>query len=92
MAMLLSLFSESEMSGVSVAPVSSVNPVSSLRSDACSPQPLRAVGCCKGCPLFGLCDSGECGLQFPVDGESYGFTRFPNLGAFIEFKRLHGWL
>lgn len=91
MALVLSLFSDSEMQGVSVAPASCVNPVSSLRSEARSPQPLRAMGCCEGCYLFGLCDSDDCAaLGFPIDSPAPS-TRFPNLGVYIDYLKKHGW-
>lgn len=91
MAVILSLFSESDMQGVSVAPVSCPSPVSSLRSEAGSPQPRRALGCCKDCPLLGLCDSDDCAaLGFPIDSPAPS-TRFPNLGVYIDYLKKHGW-
>lgn len=91
MAIVLSLFSDSEMKGMVSVPTSVSLSVSSLRSDACSPQPIGAQGCCKGCSLFGLCDSDSCAaLGFPIDSPAPS-TRFPNLGVYVDYLKKHGW-
>lgn len=49
-------------------------------------------GCCSGCEFAGLCDNDECAAKFyPIDAP-FAFTLFPNLGAYVQFLKSHGWL
>ena len=49
-------------------------------------------GCCSGCEFAGLCDNDECAAKlYPVDAP-FAFTLFPNLGAYVQFLKSHGWL
>lgn len=49
-------------------------------------------GCCSGCEFAGLCDSDECAAKlYPIDAP-FAFTLFPNLGAYVQFLKSHGWL
>lgn len=49
-------------------------------------------GCCSGCKFAGLCDSDECAAKlYPIDAP-FAFTLFPNLGAYVQFLKSHGWL
>lgn len=49
-------------------------------------------GCCVGCEYSGLCDSDECAAKlYPIDAP-FAFTLFPNLGAYVQFLKSHGWL
>lgn len=49
-------------------------------------------GCCSGCEFAGLCDNDECAAKlYPIDAP-FAFTLFPNLGAYIQFLKSHGWL
>lgn len=81
MATVLYLFSDAEMMGnAPVVPNPQV-------------EPHRAyIDPCKACPMAGLCDSDECGMKgFPIDSP-FPSTRFPNLGAYIDFLKHYGWL
>lgn len=50
------------------------------------------LGCCSGCEFAGLCDRDECAAKlYPIDAP-FAFTRFPNLGAYVQFLKTHGWL
>ena len=45
---------------------------------------------CKGCELYGLCDTDDCGQNKSlIDLEG---TRFKNLGEYITFMKNHGLL
>lgn len=92
MAIVLSLFSESEMKGKA--------PVPSPRSLSVSAGPADAAEClgasrlnpCTQCSLRGLCDDSECAAKlYPIDAP-FAFTLFPNLGVYIQFLKSHGWL
>lgn len=49
-------------------------------------------GCCSGCEFAGLCDRDECAAKlYPIDAP-FAFTLFPNLGAYVQFLKNHGWL
>lgn len=49
-------------------------------------------GCCSGCEFAGLCDSDECAAKlYPIDAP-FAFTLFPNLGAYVQFLKSHGWV
>lgn len=49
-------------------------------------------GCCIGCEFAGLCDRDECAAKlYPIDAP-FAFTLFPNLGAYVQFLKNHGWL
>lgn len=49
-------------------------------------------GCCSGCEFSGLCDNDECAAKlYPIDAP-FAFTLFPNLGAYVQFLKSHGWL
>lgn len=49
-------------------------------------------GCCTGCEFAGLCDNDECAAKlYPIDAP-FAFTLFPNLGAYVQFLKSHGWL
>lgn len=49
-------------------------------------------GCCLGCEFAGLCDRDECAAKlYPIDAP-FAFTLFPNLGAYVQFLKSHGWL
>ena len=81
MAIMLSLFSDAEMSGLS-----------SLRSEAQAAPAAGVVDPCKACALKGLCDD-DCGMHlFPLDAPYPPVTKFPNLNSFIKFKKHYGWL
>ena len=91
MALLLSLFSDQEMKGLVSSPVPSSPVVSSLRSEACSPEAAPVLNPCKGCSLREWC-SDECAAHsFPLDAPwAYG-TRFHNLGEYIDMLKHYGW-
>lgn len=81
MAIMLSLFSDAEMSGLS-----------SLRSEAPAAPAASVVNPCKACALKGLCGD-DCGMHlFPLDAPYPPVTKFPNLNYFIKFKKHYGWL
>lgn len=81
MAIMLSLFSDAEMSGLS-----------SLRSDAPAAPAASIVDPCKACALKGLCGD-DCGMHlFELDAPYPPVTKFPNLNSFIKFKKHYGWL
>lgn len=92
MATILCLFTDSEMKGV--APVVPNPQVEAHRdyshiTPKCDDVNLNP---CKACPMAGLCDSDECGMKgFPIDSP-FPSTRFPNLGAYIDFVKHYGWL
>lgn len=51
-----------------------------------------SLGCCSGCEFAGLCDHDECAAKlYPIDAP-FAFTLFPNLGAYVQFLKTHGWL
>ena len=81
MAIMLSLFSDAEMSGLS-----------SLRSEATAAPAASVVDPCKACALKGLCGD-DCGMHlYPLDAPYPPVTKFPNLNSFIKFKKHYGWL
>lgn len=81
MAIMLSLFSDAEMSGLS-----------SLRSEAPAAPAAGVVDPCKACALKGLCDHDECAAKlFPIDAP-FANSLFPNLGVYVQFLKSHGWL
>lgn len=81
MAIMLSLFSDAEMSGLSY-----------LHSDAQVAPVASIVDPCKACALKGLCGD-DCGMHlFPLDAPYPPVTKFPNLNSFIKFKKHYGWL
>lgn len=92
MATILYLFSESEMMGV--APMVP-NPQVNAHRDFSHIIPKCddvILDPCKACSLQGLCDSDECGMKgFPIDSPCPS-TRFPNLGAYVDFLKHYGWL
>lgn len=92
MANILYLFTESEMKGLS--PV--VRKARYSKPQAWVPDDSRVcrdvLNPCKACQMAGLCDSDECGMKgFPIDSP-FPSTRFPNLGAYIDFVKHYGWL
>ena len=92
MATILCLFTESEMKGE--APM--VRKAQYSKPRAWVPADSRVcrdvLDPCKACPMAGLCDSDECGMKgFPIDSPCPS-TRFPNLGAYIDFIKHYGWL
>lgn len=92
MAIVLNLFSDSVWQALTKVDASRIDSVSSLRSDACIPQPLRAKDYCNGCEYYGLCDSDECAKKcYPIDSP-FEFSHFPNLGVYVDFLKHHGWL
>lgn len=91
MALLLSLFSDQEMSGVGSSPVPSSSVVSSVPSEACSPECAPVLNPCKGCSLREWC-SDECAAHsFPLDAPWAYETRFHNLGEYIDMLKHYGW-
>lgn len=92
MATILCLFSESEMKGD--APVVP-NPMVNHHRDYSHIIPKGDdvnLNPCKSCQMQGLCDSDECGMKaFPLDSP-FPSTRFPNLGAYVDFVKHYGWL
>lgn len=91
MALLLSLFSDPEMSGVGSSSIPSAPVVSSVPSEACSPGSAEVVDPCLSCPLAGLCDPSECGSQlFPLDSPLPP-VRFKNLGELIKYLKRYDW-
>lgn len=92
MATILCLFTDSEMKGV--APIVP-NPQAEARRDYSHITPKCDdvnLNPCKACPMAGLCDPDECGMKgFPIDSP-FPSTRFPNLGAYIDFVKHYGWL
>lgn len=92
MATILCLFTDSEMKGV--APIVP-NPQAEARRDYSHISPKDDdvnLNPCKACPMAGLCDTDECGMKgFPIDSP-FPSTRFPNLGAYIDFVKHYGWL
>ena len=91
MALLLSLFSDQEMKGLGSSPIPSAPVVSSVTSEACSPEASPVLNPCKDCSLREWC-SDECPARpFPLDDPwSYG-TRFHNLGEYINMLKHYGW-
>lgn len=92
MATILYLFTESEMKGE--APM--VRKAQYSKPRAWVPADSRVcrdvLDPCKACPMAGLCDSDECGMKgFPIDSP-FPSTRFPNLGAYVDFLKHYGWL
>lgn len=81
MAIMLSLFDDAEMSGLS-----------SLRSDAPAAPAASVVDPCKACALKGLCDHDECAAKMYSIDQPFAFTHFPDLGAYVQFLKSHGWL
>ena len=68
MAILLSLFSGQEMRGRGVDILHAPSPVSSLRSEACSPAEVGVINPCVQCRFRGLCDDDYCAmLLHPID-------------------------
>lgn len=66
------------------------------REQASQPADARVTtapqGCCAGCEFAGLCDNDECAAKlYPIDAP-FAFTLFPNLGAYVQFLKSHGWL
>lgn len=92
MATILCLFTESEMMGLAS---SDPNPRAEARRDYSHIIPKGDdvnLNPCKACPMAGLCDPDECGMKgFPIDSP-FPSTRFPNLGAYIDFVKHYGWL
>lgn len=92
MATILCLFSESEMKGLSpvVRKARYSKPLAWVPEQ--TKESAEVMNPCKACPMQGLCDSDECGMKaFPLDSP-FSFTRFPNLGAYVDFLKHYGWL
>lgn len=84
MAIVLSLFSDSEMGALSVAPVVSSSSVSAVPADAGACLDASCLNPCPQCSLRGLCDPSECGAHlFPLD-LPFPPMRFRNLGDYIN--------
>ena len=91
MALLLSLFSDQEMSGVGSSPLPSSSVVSSVPSEACSPESAGILDPCVRCPLAGVCSPDDCAQHgFPLD-LPFPPTRFRNLGEYINLLKHYGW-
>lgn len=91
MALLLSLFSDQEMSAVGSSTVSSSSVVSSVPSEACSPQAAGVLDPCLRCSLASVCTSDDCAQHdFPLD-LPFPPTRFRNLGEYINLLKHYGW-
>lgn len=92
MALLLSLFSDQEMSGAGSSPIPSSSVVSSVPSEACSPERADVLNPCVRCSLAGLCDRDECAQHlFPLDSP-FPSTKFRNLGEYINLLKKYGWV
>ena len=92
MATILYLFSESEMKGLKPADPNPQDEQSREYSHIIPQVDDVNLNPCKECPMKGLCDSDECGMKgFPLDSP-WPTTRFPNLGAYIDFVKHYGWL
>lgn len=81
MAIIMSLFDDAEMSGLSSqCAVAQAAPAASV------------VDPCKACALRGLCGD-DCGMHlFELDAPYPPVTRFPDLNSFIKFKKHYGLL
>lgn len=92
MAVILSLFSDSEMKGMAPMPAARSLSVSAGPADAAECLGASRLNPCTQCSLRGLCDPDECAAkQYPIDAP-FAFTLFPNLGVYIQFLKSHGWL
>jgi len=86
MGRILNLFNDAEWSSL-VINQSAQAPKPAVTQSTAAPQ-----GCCSGCEFAGLCDHDECAAKlYPIDAP-FAFTRFPHLGAYIQFLKSHGWL
>ena len=91
MALLLSLFSDEEMKGLGSRPVPTTSGVSSVPSEACSPECASVLDPCVRCPLAGVCSPDDCAQHgFPLD-LPFPPTRFRNLGEYINLLKHYGW-
>lgn len=91
MAVVLSLFSESEMMGVAPVPAPGSLSVSAVPADAGACLGASRLNPCPQCSLRGLCDPSECGANlFPLDSP-FPPSRFRNLGEFINCLKHYGW-
>lgn len=91
MAIVLSLFSESEMTGVAPVPAPSSLSVSAVPADAGACLDASRLNPCPQCSLRGLCDPHECAAHlFPLDSP-FPPTRFRNLGEYINCLKHYGW-
>lgn len=91
MAIVLSLFSESEMMDVAPVPAPRSLSVSAVPADAAECLGASRLNPCTQCSLRGLCDPDECGAHlFPLDSP-FPPTRFRNLGEFINCLKHYGW-
>ena len=90
MAVVLSLFSDTEMKGLVSVPSSVSLSVSAVPADASVCVGASPVNPCPQCSLRGLCDSDSCAaLGFPIDSPAPS-SRFPNLGVYVDFLKKHG--
>lgn len=86
MGRILNLFDDAVWSSL-VNGLSCQVPDNAFSYKASAPQ-----GCCLECEFAGLCDKDECAAKlYPIDAP-FAFTLFPNLGAYVQFLKSHGWL
>lgn len=91
MAIVLSLFSDSEMKGLAPVPSSRSLSVSAGPADAAECLGASRLNPCPQCSLRGLCDPHECAAHlFPLDSP-FPPTRFRNLGEYINCLKHYGW-
>ena len=91
MAFILSLFSDAEMKGLDSVSLPHSVGVSSVPSEACSPESAGVLDPCVRCPLAGVCGPDDCAQHgFPLD-LPFPPTRFRNLGEYINLLKHYGW-
>lgn len=91
MAIILNLLPSVVWQSITVGAQHANNDMSPLRAQAIKRIKTEGSGCCKGCPLFGLCDNDECAAKgFPIDSPAPS-TLFPNLGVYIDYLKKQGW-